>query len=219
MNQGTIAALALVIAAGCGGAQTDRGYQGPVTSRDVQRGQEVFTYICAACHDGRVSPEDYDWTAAQMRRQVREGNRLMPPIPAHRVSDDDLEAVLAFLTQFGSLRAMLPAVPEESPPTGDADLADEPPPQPAAESEEGGATVEEPTAAGPDEAGPDEAGPNEAGPDDARPDEAGPDEAGPDAAGPDAAEPPQEDATSEDATPVDAAPENPNHEDAAGSPP
>lgn len=88
-------------------------HQGDIASRDVPRGAVVFNHVCAACHAGRVNPRGYRWSPAQMRRQVREGNRLMPPIPASRVSEEDLEAVLAYLSTIQAVDGVLPAPPWE----------------------------------------------------------------------------------------------------------
>ncbi|RLB55860.1 MAG: hypothetical protein DRJ42_04950 [Deltaproteobacteria bacterium] len=45
-----------------------------------------------------------------MRLQVREGNRLMPPVRTNFVTDVELEAVLAYLTLTGAVVGELPAV-------------------------------------------------------------------------------------------------------------
>lgn len=121
-------AVALV---GCGGRPPaeEVSYAGAIRSADVARGGEVFTYICAACHDGRVNPRGYRWSPGQMRRQVREGNRLMPAIREHLVTEDDLEAVLAYLSTIDAVDGSLPRPdpPEaraSTPPSIGAQLAD-----------------------------------------------------------------------------------------------
>lgn len=83
-------------------------YGGAIASRDLRRGEHVFMYTCAACHEGRVNPNGYRWEPWRMRRQVREGNHLMPPLPRSLVSESDLEAVLAYLTTIGAVDGELP---------------------------------------------------------------------------------------------------------------
>jgi mono/diheme cytochrome c family protein len=102
--------------AGCGSArpptQVDAQHLGPIGSRDVARGEHIFRTLCAACHRGRVNPAGYHWSAPQMRHQIREGNALMPALPAHRLSDDRVEAVLAYLSTIGAIDGELPPDPD-----------------------------------------------------------------------------------------------------------
>lgn len=69
--------------------------------------------LCVACHRGRVNPAGYHWSPGQMRHQIREGNRMMPPISSHRLTDDDVEAVLAYLSTVGAIDGALPAGPDD----------------------------------------------------------------------------------------------------------
>jgi hypothetical protein len=101
-----------LFALSCGGPSGAREkYAGEIASRNIRRGAYVFHHTCAACHRGRVNPEGYAWEPWQMRRQVREGNLVMPPIPTSLVSEEDLEAVLAYLTTIGAVSGELPAAP------------------------------------------------------------------------------------------------------------
>ncbi len=142
-------AFCCLLAAACGGAQgpptafegEEQGlYAGQIMSRDVERGAFVFHHTCAACHQGRVNPSGYGWEPWRMRRQVRQGNHLMPPLSDELVSEDDLEAVLAFLTTIGAVEgALLPELIEPTPRAvatslgpGNANELGAPPPAPAA---------------------------------------------------------------------------------------
>ncbi|MDQ3031987.1 MAG: cytochrome c [Myxococcota bacterium] len=109
-----VVALALV---GCGSwrppARVDPQYAGAIRSRDVANGRHTYRTLCAACHLGRVNPEGYHWTAAHMRHQIREGNALMPPLRPDRLSDERVEAVLAYLSTTGAIDGALPPHPDE----------------------------------------------------------------------------------------------------------
>ena len=104
--------MAIGLTTSCGGNQAAAvaSYAGPLRSRDIERGGQVFRTFCVPCHAGRVSPEGYRWSPAQMRRQIREGNRAMPAIRDEYLSDEDMESVLAFLTVIGAVDAPLPPV-------------------------------------------------------------------------------------------------------------
>ncbi len=115
-----IATFCLLWLVACGGSRPrafdgqDQGlYEGRIMSRDVERGRFVFHHTCAACHQGRVNPSGYGWEPWRMRRQVREGNHLMPPLTSELVTEDDLESVLAYLTTIGGVDGELPPPPVE----------------------------------------------------------------------------------------------------------
>lgn len=72
----------------------------------------MYTTLCAACHAGRVNPAGYHWTVAQMRHQIREGNALMPALRGERLSDERVEAVLAYLSTVGAIDGTLPPAPD-----------------------------------------------------------------------------------------------------------
>lgn len=86
-------------------------YEGPIESRDVVEGGRIYITLCTACHRGRVNPRGYSWSAGQMRHQIREGNRLMPPLAEELLTDEQVEAVLAYLSVMGALDGELPALP------------------------------------------------------------------------------------------------------------
>lgn len=128
--------MAIGLTTSCGGNQAAAvaSYAGPLRSRDIERGGQVFRTFCVPCHAGRVSPEGYRWSPAQMRRQIREGNRAMPAIRDEYLSDEDMESVLAFLTVIGAVDAPLPPVrPADEPiddETADHERASQAPPAP-----------------------------------------------------------------------------------------
>lgn len=90
-------------------------FEGPIQSRDVGEGARVYIELCSACHRGRVNPRGYHWSPAQMRHQIRRGNQIMPPLPPELVSDEQLEAVLAYLVVSGALEGELPPSDETQP--------------------------------------------------------------------------------------------------------
>lgn len=112
-----LAALALAIAA-CGGDSTASGesstggetldlsaYEGPITG-DVAAGEPVFANFCAGCHpDGGsgVGPALHARadSPAETRHLIRHGKARMPGFGADQISDEDLENLLAYLTNFG----------------------------------------------------------------------------------------------------------------------
>jgi hypothetical protein len=127
---------------------------GPIRSRDIVEGGRIFVELCTACHRGRVNPRGYHWSAGQMRTQIRQGNRLMPPLNREWLSDDQVEAVLAYLVIMGDLESELPPIPvrrerpdagappepQESDAGSDAGAADTSPPT-LAETDAGDAGV------------------------------------------------------------------------------
>ncbi|AKF07978.1 c-type cytochrome [Sandaracinus amylolyticus] len=112
--------MGLVLAVGCGGggggaaaggeeagggeATAGGEYAGGVTSTDVALGQEKYQSRCAGCHEGEAPRlENIHWTPERMRRQIREGSGQMAAIPEHRLSADDMEAVIAYLNTIGAV--------------------------------------------------------------------------------------------------------------------
>lgn len=102
--------VALVLGAcggGGGGGDTTDGqeasaqYAGPIGSSDAARGEEVYNQSCAICHNSGPSLENIGWSPARLRQQIREGSGRMPAISANRVSDADMEAILAYMVTTG----------------------------------------------------------------------------------------------------------------------
>ena len=98
---------------GCGGASAEGGegavevpvqYQGAVTSTDTARGEQLFTDVCGACHEGGAAPDlrAESHGAPMIRMTVRQGDGQMPPLGVDRLSDDDLEAVLAYMVSVNA---------------------------------------------------------------------------------------------------------------------
>lgn len=104
--------------------EIDLVYEGPIQSRDIVEGGRIYTTLCTACHRGRVNPRGYSWSAGQMRHQIREGNRLMPPLSDELLSDAQVEAVLAYLSVMGALDGDLPPARNDALDL-DEELADE----------------------------------------------------------------------------------------------
>ena len=119
-------------------------YEGPIQSRDVAEGGRIYLTLCAACHLDRVNPSGYHWSPGQMRQQIREGNRLMPPILPELLDDAQVEAVLAYLTEMDAIDGSIPPPEEAGPsferlfPRDEVGDALDPPPDgvPASESDE-----------------------------------------------------------------------------------
>lgn len=92
-----------------GGGGTSGGespYAGPIASSDVALGQQRYDSRCGnACHNSGGGPPlaNIGWTAERMRRQIREGSGGMAPIGVSRLSNEDMEAVLAYLVTIGAV--------------------------------------------------------------------------------------------------------------------
>lgn len=144
----SLAPLALV---GCGGGGGDAeggggddgtgggeetvdlsAYQGPIASNDVATGEQLYNDVCMACHANISEPiPSLGWEVARMRHQIRNGGDGMPPIDAEQLSDEQMEAVLAFLVTNGGVVDEGGAAPADD--MGDDAGGDEP-----MEGDEGG---------------------------------------------------------------------------------
>lgn len=93
-----------------GGEESGGGaYEGPITSTDIAHGKEVFDTHCEDCHPG--GEEDVGpsliadpHTPAKLRQQVREGSGRMRPFSVNRLSDEDLEDLLAYLQTINAVK-------------------------------------------------------------------------------------------------------------------
>jgi mono/diheme cytochrome c family protein len=106
----------LLIAFGCSGSGSGGGttaytveqFEFPLTSTDVEGGKEVYAVFCEGCHPGAGGkgdgPEivDEGYSPAKMRWQVRAGADDMPAFGPDKISDADLEALLAYTETFGA---------------------------------------------------------------------------------------------------------------------
>ena len=84
------------------------GYEGAITSTDVAHGKELFATHCDDCHPGGeedVGPSliATPHTPARIRQQIREGSGKMRPFPEKRVSNEDMEAILAYLASINAV--------------------------------------------------------------------------------------------------------------------
>lgn len=75
---------------------------------DAARGQQRFDAVCGACHPGGESDvgpriRELGWTVSRVRHQIREGSDGMRPVSTARLSDEDLEHVLAHLQSLGTI--------------------------------------------------------------------------------------------------------------------
>jgi mono/diheme cytochrome c family protein len=104
----------------CGGGAEEPGveassgdelaqYEGPIASTDAERGKELFSAHCDDCHPGGEEDVGPSLIAdphppAQIRKQVREGSGRMKPFPEKRLSNDDLESILAYLASINAVK-------------------------------------------------------------------------------------------------------------------
>ena len=104
--------------ASSGGEST---YAGDISATaNAEHGEEMFQARCAGCHGGGGGPslDGIAWEAPRLRQQIREGSAHMPPISERRLSDSDMEDVLAYMvTTGGAVSANGPAPAEEPEPT------------------------------------------------------------------------------------------------------
>jgi mono/diheme cytochrome c family protein len=111
--------VAFAVAYGCSGSGSSSGgstaytleqFQFPLTSTDVQGGEEVYTVFCESCHPGagnegdgpRIAGEMYP--PAKFRWQVRAGASDMPAYGPDKISDQELESLLAYCATFKAVR-------------------------------------------------------------------------------------------------------------------
>jgi mono/diheme cytochrome c family protein len=90
---------------GTSGGEVPEQYAGPTTSTDAAAGAEIYERACAPCHSGDGAPQvaDVGFTAARMRQQIREGSGQMPPIAESRLSNEDMETLLAHLKTINAV--------------------------------------------------------------------------------------------------------------------
>jgi mono/diheme cytochrome c family protein len=88
--------------AGCGSLHHSEPIDGPLTiaSDQAKRGQQVFAEHCHKCHIGGgagLGPAIRPVPDFLIRFQVRQGLGAMPAFTEQRLSDEDLDALLAYL--------------------------------------------------------------------------------------------------------------------------
>jgi mono/diheme cytochrome c family protein len=84
-------------------------YEGAITSTDAAHGKELFDTSCGDCHPGGESDVGPSLiaephTAPRIRQQIREGSGKMRPFSEKRLSNDDMEAVLAYLASINAVK-------------------------------------------------------------------------------------------------------------------
>lgn len=87
----------------------DASYAGPIASTDVDHGKELFSANCDDCHPGGeedVGPSliAEPHTPPKIRQQIREGSGKMRPFSEKRLSNDDIEAILAYLASINAVK-------------------------------------------------------------------------------------------------------------------
>jgi mono/diheme cytochrome c family protein len=73
----------------------------------VARGLRSFERVCRTCHEAGESDgpaPNKNWAEARMRTTIRQGSGRMRAIPATRLSDADLDAVIAYLRTTHTVR-------------------------------------------------------------------------------------------------------------------
>lgn len=104
-----LSALALVACGGSSGGTTIADYEGALTSRDVSTGAQVYEEFCEGCHPGGGKGDGpaingIGWSPAETRMRIREGKKDMPGFGTDKISDAQLEAVLAYLVKPGTVK-------------------------------------------------------------------------------------------------------------------
>ena len=96
-----------------GGETTGGGTTAPAGTSSpevIAAGGERFEAVCGLCHgatgdDGDApTVHDIHWPAERMRAQIRNGSGRMRPISAARLSDEDMEKVIAWMGTIGGVR-------------------------------------------------------------------------------------------------------------------
>lgn len=77
----------------------------------VRRGRSRFNSVCGTCHPGGnedIGPRirGVGFSVSRMRRQIRSGSGRMRPIGPGRVSEADLDNLMAYLSTMGSVRGV-----------------------------------------------------------------------------------------------------------------
>jgi mono/diheme cytochrome c family protein len=104
--------VAAALSCGCAPRRPTIGrwsrYAGPIRSDDVERGRSRFEIVCAPCHVHHAILDapalaGIEWSPGEVRHQIREGNAFMPAIPEARLSDPDIEPILAYLATIDTV--------------------------------------------------------------------------------------------------------------------
>jgi mono/diheme cytochrome c family protein len=107
---GTLALAYGCASSGSGGTTvySVEDFKYPLKSTDVATGEEVYAEFCEGCHPGgeegdgpKIAGEALP--PAKVRWQIRSGLDDMPAFGPDKISDADLEALLAFTETFGAV--------------------------------------------------------------------------------------------------------------------
>jgi mono/diheme cytochrome c family protein len=107
----TLAAVAAALLAGCATARRSEPLRGPVTlDARSSRGQIVFMRNCNACHpggEGGLAPAINNKPVPTFVKkfQVRHGLGAMPGFPSSKLSDSDLDDLMAYLKELRGHKA------------------------------------------------------------------------------------------------------------------
>ncbi len=85
------------------------GYEGPIQSTDTAGGKDKFETFCGDCHPDGGEDEGPSLiakphTPGQLRKQIREGSGKMRPFSEKRLSNPDVESMLAWLATVGAVK-------------------------------------------------------------------------------------------------------------------
>lgn len=91
------------------GGEGSASYEGPIQSTDAAGGKEKFEAFCGDCHPGGeadVGPSliAEPHTPAKIRQQIREGSGKMRPFSEKRLSNADVETILAWLASVNAVK-------------------------------------------------------------------------------------------------------------------
>jgi mono/diheme cytochrome c family protein len=111
---GLLALGMIAVFAGCskGGPTTTpkslEAYDFPIGSTDIDQGAAVFEEFCEGCHPGGEEGDGpkiagIGESASEMRFRVRSGGDDMPAFDSSKISDEDLEALLAYTVTLGAV--------------------------------------------------------------------------------------------------------------------
>lgn len=71
----------------------------------VRKGRQVFTGTCMLCHDMGPRIAGLGWTVERMERQIRRGGKRMSAISTDKLSNAQLQALMAYLQTIGAVRS------------------------------------------------------------------------------------------------------------------
>lgn len=104
---GTVAVLASCSKGGPSTTpQSLEAYDFPIGSTDIEGGAAVFEEFCEGCHPGGEEGDGpkiagISESASELRFRVRSGGDDMPAFDSSKISDEDLEALVAYTVTLG----------------------------------------------------------------------------------------------------------------------